>query len=237
MDEFNNNPFNEEKSGVSPADPYVQQGQQEQPQQYQQPQNYDPYNQQPAQGQQYAQNQQQYDLPPQNGQNGQNPYGAQGGYNYNQQNIPQGGYVPPQGYAANQGYGYYAPYQQPQQSTGMAVASLVLGILSICTGLFMFSFPFLFLFPIIGIILGIVFKCKKLPVGKGMSTAGIITSAIGLAIPIALLAFVVVMLLTNGAELMQNLKQISPDQYEQLYEMYGDQFPQWFDAAVSFLVK
>jgi len=97
--------------------------------------------------------------------------------------------------------------------------------------------PFLFLFPIIGIILGIVFKCKKLPVGKGMSTAGIITSAIGLAIPIALLAFVVVMLLTNGAELMQNLKQISPDQYEQLYEMYGDQFPQWFDAAVSFLIK
>jgi len=240
MDEFNNNPFNEEKSGVSPADPYVQQGQQEQPQQYQQPQNYDPYNQQPAQGQQYAQNQQQYDLPPQNGQNGQNsqnPYGAQEGYNYNQQSIPQGGYVPPQGYAANQGYGYYAPYQQPQQSTGMAVASLVLGILSICTGLFMFSFPFLFLFPIIGIILGIVFKCKKLPVGKGMSTAGIITSAIGLAIPIALLAFVVVMLLTNGAELMQNLKQISPDQYEQLYEMYGDQFPQWFDAAVSFLIK
>lgn len=237
MDEFNNNPFNEEKSGVSPADPYAQQGQQEQPQQYQQPLNYDPYNQQPAQGQQYAQNQQQYDLPPQNGQNGQNPYGAQGGFNYNQQNIPQGGYVPPQGYYANQGYGYNAPYQQPQQSTGMAVASLVLGILSICTGLFMFNVPFLFLLPIIGIILGIVFKCKKLTVGKGMSTAGIITSSIGLAIPLALLAFVIVMLLTHGAELMQYLKEISPDQYEQLYEIYGDQFPQWFDAAVSFLIK
>ncbi|MEZ3453621.1 MAG: hypothetical protein K1W17_04545 [Oscillospiraceae bacterium] len=237
MDEFNNNPFNEEKSGVSPADPCAQQGQQEQPQQYQQPLNYDPYNQQPAQGQQYAQNQQQYDLPPQNGQNGQNPYGAQGGFNYNQQNVPQGGYVPPQGYYANQGYGYNAPYQQPQQSTGMAVASLVLGILSICTGLFMFNVPFLFLLPIIGIILGIVFKCKKLPVGKGMSTAGIITSAIGLAIPLALLAFVIVMLLTHGAELMQYLKEISPDQYEQLYEIYGDQFPQWFDAAVSFLIK
>ncbi len=237
MDEFNNNPFNEEKSGVSPADPYVQQGQQEHPQQYQQPLNYDPYNQQPAQGQQYAQNQQQYDLPPQNGQNGQNPYGAQGSFNYNQQNVPQGGYVPPQGYYANQGYGYNAPYQQPQQSTGMAVASLVLGILSICTGLFMFNVPFLFLLPIIGIILGIVFKCKKLPVGKGMSTAGIITSSIGLAIPLALLAFVIVMLLTHGAELMQYLKEISPDQYEQLYEIYGDQFPQWFDAAVSFLLK
>ncbi len=240
MDEFNNNPFNEEKSGESSANPYVQQGmqgqQEQQPQQYQQPQNYDPYNQQPVQGQQYAQNQQQYDLPPQNGQNSQNPYGAQGGYNYNQQNIPQGGYVPPQGYTANQRYGYGAPYQ-PQQSTGMAVASLVLGIISICSGLFMFAFPFLFLMPIIGIILGIVFKCKRLPVGKGLSTAGIITSAVGLAIPIALLAFVVVMLLTNGAELMQYLKQVSPEQYEQLYEIYGDQFPQWFDAAVSFLIK
>lgn len=94
MDEFNNNPFNEEKSGVSPADPYAQQGQQEQPQQYQQPLNYDPYNQQPAQGQQYAQNQQQYDLPPQNG---QNPYGAQGGFNYNQQNVPQGVMFPRRG--------------------------------------------------------------------------------------------------------------------------------------------
>lgn len=119
----------------------------------------------------------------------------------------------------------------------MAVASLVLGILSICTGLFMFNVPFLFLLPIIGIILGIVFKCKKLPVGKGMSTAGIITSSIGLAIPLALLAFVIVMLLTHGAELMQYLKEISPDQYEQLYEIYGDQFPQWFDAVVSFLIK
>lgn len=237
MDEFNNNPFNEEKSGASPAEPYAQQGQQEQPRQYGEPQNYDPYNQQPGQGQQYAQNRQQYDLPPQNGQNVQDPYGAQGGYNYNQQNIPQGGYVPPQGYAANQGYGYSAPYQQPQQSTGMAVASLVLGILSICTGLFMFNLPFLFLLPIIGIILGIVFKCKKLPVGKGLSTAGIITSAVGLAIPIALLVFVIVMLLTHGAELMQMLKEMSPEQYEQLYEMYGDQFPEWFDAAVSFLIK
>lgn len=228
MDEFNNNPFNEEKAGGSSENPY---GQSQQPQQ---PQNYDPYNQQPGQGQQYAQNQQQYDLPPQNG---QNPYGAQGGYNYNQQNIPQGGYVPPQGYAANQGYGYNAPYQQPQQSTGMAAASLVLGILSICTGLFMFNLPFLFLLPIIGIILGIVFKCKKLPVGKGMSTAGIITSAIGLAIPILLLVFVIVMLVTNGAELMQMLKEMSPEQYEQLYEMYGDQFPQWFSDATSLFLK
>ena len=209
MDEFNNNPFNEDKSGADPQNPY------QQPVQDQQGQGYDPYNQQPVQGQPMQNGQpyqQPYNVPPQNGQyqQVQNPYG-----------MPQG---------------YGVPYQT-QQSTGMAVASLVLGIISICTGLFMFSFPFLFLVPIIGIILGIVFKTKKLPVGKGMSTAGIITSVIGLVIPIALLVFVIVMLMTNGAELMQYMKQVSPEQYEQLYEMYGDQFPQWFDGAVMFLTN
>lgn len=235
MDEFNNNnnPFNEDKTpaGGSPDpynaqnDPYNQQpGQVQNGQPYQQPYGVPPQNGQPYQ--------QQYGVPPQNGQyqQGQNPYNMpQGGYGYNQQNIPQNGYAAPQGYGV--------PYQPQQTGTGMAVASLVLGIISICTGLFMFNFPFLFLLPIIGIILGIVFKSKKLPVGKGMSTAGIITSIIGLLIPIALLVFVIVMLVTHGAELMQYMKQISPEQYEQLYEIYGDQFPQWFSGAVSFLIK
>lgn len=241
MDEFNNNPFNEDKNGADPQNPY------QQPVQNQQGQGYDPYNQQPVQGQpmqngqpyqqpygvppqsgQYQQNpngqpyQQSYNVPPQNGQyqQGQNPYG-----------MPQSGYGN-NGYAAPQ---YGMPYQQ--QSTGMAVASLVLGIISICTGLFMFSFPVLFLMPIIGIILGIVFKSKKLPVGKGMSTAGIITSAIGLAIPILLLVIVVVMLMTNGAEVMQFLKEYSPEEYRQLYEVYGEQFPEWFSGAIMFLLK
>ena len=144
MDEFNNNPFNEDKkAGGNPSDPYNVQN--------------DPYNQQPVQGQNGQPYQQPYNVPPQNGpyqqnpqyQQGQNPYNMpQGGYGYNQQNIPQNGYAAPQGYGV--------PYQPQQTGTGMAVASLALGILSICTGLFMFSLPFLFLMPIIGIILGIV---------------------------------------------------------------------------------
>ena len=226
MDEFNNNSLNEDKSGADPQNPY------QQPMQGQQGQGYDPYNQQPVQGQQ-MQNGQQYNVPPQNGQPYQQQYNVppQNGQ-YQQGQNPYG--MPQCGYAAPQGYGI--PYQT-QQSTGMAVASLVLGIISICTGLFMFNAPVLFLLPIIGIILGIVFKSKKLPVGKGMSTAGIITSVIGLLIPIALLIFVIVVLMTNGAELMQYMKQMYPEQYEQLYEMYGDQFPQWFDGAVMFLTN
>ena len=244
MDEFNNNPFNEDKSGADPQNPY------QQPVQNQQGQGYDPYNQQPMQGQQMQNGQpyqQPYNVPPQNGQYQQNPNGQPYQQPYNA--SPQNGQY--QQNANPQNYQGYNPYQQQggwqgaaqsqyyaqQQSTGMAVASLVLGIISICTGLFMFSFPFLFLMPIIGIILGIVFKSKKLPVGKGMSTAGIITSVIGLIIPLALLIFVIVMLVTNGAELMQYLKQVSPEQYEQLYEIYGEQFPEWFEGVISFLIR
>ncbi|MDE6746126.1 MAG: DUF4190 domain-containing protein, partial [Oscillospiraceae bacterium] len=198
MDEFNNNPFNEEKNGADPQNPY------QQPMQNQQGQGYDPYNQQPMQGQPMQNGQpyqQPYNVPPQNGQYQQNPNGQpyQQPYNvplqngqYQQGQNPYG--MPQGGYAAPQGYG--VPYQ-PQQSTGMAVASLVLGIVSICTGLFMFAFPVLFLVPIIGIILGIVFKSKKLSVGKGMSTAGIITSVIGLILPILF----VVLIFANMPEL------------------------------------
>ncbi len=225
MDDFNNtpNPFNEDKNTVNPTNAAGNTGSPD-PYNRQQNDGYDPYNQQPGQyGQQgqnpYAQYQQ-----PQQPQY-QQPYQQNGQPNYYAPQTPQG--YPQQGWTA---------YQRPQPM-GMAVASLVLGILSILTGLFMFSYPFLFLMPIVGLILGIVFKCKKYSVGKGMSTAGIITSAVGLAIPIALLIFVMVMLVTHGAELMNYIKQYSPEQYEELYELYKDQFPQWFSGIMSFFIK
>lgn len=245
MDEFKNepNPFNESSGGNAPDpynlqagqqsaapqyDPYNTQPQQgagqynipnQQPQQNAAPQ-YDPYNTQPQQSAgQYQQPQQ----------NGYNPYNQQqpGGGQYQQGGYTYGQGVPAQG---------YAPYQRPQ-STGMAVASLVLGIISLCSGLFMFAFPVLFLMPIIGLILGIVYKCKKFSVGKGLSTAGIITSAIGLAIPVVLLVIIVVLLLSNGAEIMNYVRQVSPEEYEELYELYGDQFPEWFGGIMSFFIK
>lgn len=221
MDEFNNNPFNEENSNE--IYPGSNQPNQQNANQFNQApnQNFNPYNQAPQQ------NTNPYNQPYQQPQNG---------YTYNQPNTPQQGYYQqPQGYY-QQPQQNYAPYPQ-QASTGMAVASLVLGIVSIVLGLFMFSFPPLFLAPIIGLILGIVFKCKRLPVGKGLSTAGIITSAIGLIIPLALLILVVVLLLTNGAELMEFLKQTSPQDYEELYELYGDQFPEWFSDAMRIFFK
>lgn len=229
MDEFNNNdknPFDEQDTGSTDTsgtyDPYNQPRQPANP--YSQPQ-------QPAN----PYNQPQQNSNPYYGQSAQgtNPYNQsyqqQGTYNqYNQQNIPQQGYVPPQ-------YGTpYQPYPQ-NQSAGMAVASMVLGIISIAFSLFMLAFPVLFLIPIIGIVLGIVFKSKRLQIGKGMSTAGIITSVIGLLLPILLVIIAAVLIVTNGHEVMEFLKTYSPEEYNELYEMYGDQFPQWFDSMLHFL--
>lgn len=77
------------------------------------------------------------------------------------------------------------PYQQPspfqqqpmysgQEQKGTAIASLVLGILSIvCCGIPLFS--------ILGIVFSIQAK-KKCPSAQGMATAGMILSIIGLVI-------------------------------------------------------
>ena len=225
-----NDPYNQQpqQNAGQYNDPYNQQPQQSAGQYN------DPYNQQPQQS--AGQYNNPYNQQPQQNAGQYNPYSQSNQQQYNMPNNPyQQNYTyPQQGYAQQQSYGM--PYQRPQ-STGMAVASLVLGIISIVMGLFMFAAPVLFLVPIIGIILGIVFKCKRFSVGKGLSTAGIITSSIGLAIPVILLIFVMVMLVTHGAELMEYIKQISPDQYEELYELYGDQFPEWFDGIMSFIIK
>ena len=252
MDELNNNPFdeqdnsngdpnnaNQQNSGYDPynqprqnTNPYGQSQQNANP--YGQPQqNANPYGQPQQNSNPYGQPQQNsnpYGQPQQNIPYNQ-PYQQYNGQTgtYNQQNIPTQGYVPPQ-------YGMpYNPYSPQNQSTGMAVASLVLGILSIVLSLFMFSFPPLFLLPIIGLVLGIVFKSKHLPVGKGLSTAGIITSVLGLILPIVLVIIVAVLLVTHGDIFMQQLKIQSPEEYEYLYELYGDQFPQWFEGMFRFL--
>ena len=61
-----------------------------------------------------------------------------------------------------------------ERGKGLAIASLVLGILAMLSGIFLIGG----LFGIIAIILGAVALSKK--VGKGMSIAGIITGALGI---------------------------------------------------------
>lgn len=112
----------------------------------------------PQQDQNYTQN---YNQAP----NYQNPQYNQ---NYNQ-NYNQG---QPQGYGYNT-----APIAPPAAGKGMAIAALVLGIVSF------------FCFPAITGTLGIIFGCVAKGKGcrSGMATAGIICGAIGIALWIIML--------------------------------------------------
>lgn len=210
MDEFNKepNPFDEQNSESNP---------------YGMPTD-DPYNQLPKQNvDQYQQNMSSYNMPPQQS---ANPY-RQDTY-YNQQSIPQQGYAAP--------YQGYRPYQQ-KPSTGLAVASLVLGILSIVLAIPMMAWPFLFVLPIIGLVLGIIFKCRHLPVGKGLSTAGIVTSVCGIVLPILIVVIVVVLMLTHQldgfmSDMLNELRETSPEQYKDYYDQLYDTFPEWFEGIL-----
>lgn len=74
-----------------------------------------------------------------------------------------------------------------QESKGLAIASMVLGIVSIIPG---WCIPYLpFILGLIGVILGGISLSKKKG-GKGMAIAGLVTSIISLAIYVILLIFV-----------------------------------------------
>ena len=102
---------------------------------------------------------------------------------YNQQQYNQQQYNQPNNY---NNYNNYAPnqYQQPQDnSRGLAIASLVLGIVSFfCCGS---------VCSIVGIVLGVLSRKKK-PTDNGMATAGIVLSIIALAIWAIYLIYVLV---------------------------------------------
>jgi hypothetical protein len=126
-----------------------------------------------------------------------NPYGAQSPFAY-----------------GNQPYQYFP--------TGMATASLILGILSILGSLFLYMPP-LFLLPIIGIILGAVYKHKHYPVGRGRSTAGIVLSILSIVICIA---FIVIIFMNIG-QLMEYYREFMPEYYDQYLRQYEDVFRQY----------
>lgn len=92
---------------------------------------------------------------------------------YNQPQYNQQQYNQPNNY---NNYNNYAPnqYQQPQDnSRGLAIASLVLGIVSFfCCGS---------VCSIVGIVLGVLSRKKK-TTDNGMATAGIVLSIVALAI-------------------------------------------------------
>lgn len=183
-----------------------------------------------------------YSKPSQNTQ--PDPYAANDQYDPYKQPDPYTQTEPYTHSAYQQKYDPYAPQNggfngYPQQAvypTGMAVASLVIGIISIMSVLFMIMFPPFFVLPVIGIVLGAIYKSKHYPVGKGMSTAGIVTSVVSIVLVAAIfvLAFSVVFsMIENGqmSQMMQFIKDYRPDIYEEYYNMYHEQFPEWFEGV------
>lgn len=124
----------------------------------------------------------------------QNPYVQQP---QDQQQVPpyaQQGYQPQQ----QDPYAQPAYYQQPDQSayypqpevkgkSGMSIASMVLGIVSI---VFFCAWYLSGPMAIVSIILGAI-SLKKKKAGKGMSIAGIICASVGLILAIAMMIFAI----------------------------------------------
>jgi hypothetical protein len=96
--------------------------------------------------------------------------------------------------------------EQPQVGKGLAIASMVCGILSLV--LCCFDVLALIL-SIAAIVLGIISK-KKTENGKGMALAGIITGAIGLVIALALLII--------GAVVCKAFNGMSPEEITQYFQ-------------------
>jgi hypothetical protein len=105
------------------------------------------------------------------------------------------------------------PDVPPEYPTGMATASLVLGIISFVGFFGFYLFPPLFLLPIVGIILGAVYKSKHYPVGKGKSTAGIILSVLSLVISIA----IIVAIIANLPAILDWYEVNYPELYEEYF--------------------
>jgi len=83
----------------------------------------------------------------------------------------------------------YHPYPQntyvpPPQPTGLSVASLVLGILSLL------GFLVIIFIPLAGVITGHL-GYRREPAGRGMALAGLITSWVGLVLALLCYAFII----------------------------------------------
>lgn len=163
----------------------------------------------------------------QNGYNqGYNPNGYNQGYNQNSYDMND-----PNNYQYNQYGGYqdpYGGYRRPP-SQGPAIASLVCGIVGLSAGILGWAFPLLFLVPIVGLVLGIVHKVKYPGFMKGMSTAGIILSSIGIVLPFVFIIAMIAYL----PELMEYMRQIDPESYQEIYDEYADELPGMFSAAFA----
>ncbi|MDR0991660.1 MAG: DUF4190 domain-containing protein [Ruminococcus sp.] len=115
-------------------------------------------------------------------------------------------------------FGTQPEYYTQEYPKGLAIASLVMGILSML-GFITFTFVIPLIFPILGVVFGAVYKSKHYPVGKGISTAGIVLSILSVVLCIAAVAA----LFAAIPSMMEYIREVDPVAYEQ--------FRQQFEAA------
>ena len=134
--------------------------------------------------------------------------------------------APQQAPAYNMQGGY--PGYQPKPGSGLAIASLVCGILGVLTGIFIFSGLSLGL---AGIVLGIVALVKVkngTASGKGMAIGGIVTGALGMIAAAAMMVPGIVL----ASQCVENAVQDSNGNY--VCTMAGQTMtltPEDYDAA------
>jgi hypothetical protein len=167
-------------------------------------QNNDQQNQQPGYDQNQNQQSNPYQQPgynqPQNqqAQYQQPQYGGQSQYQQNDQQSQQNGYQ--QNPYQQNPYQQYSQYPQPQKKdNGMAIASLICGIVSVVLGccVWYITLPV----SIVGLVLGILVLNKKKD-GRTMAIVGIVLCAFGILIGI--LGIIGTVAIINGGDSFMN---------------------------------
>jgi hypothetical protein len=106
--------------------------------------------------------------------------------------------------------------------TGFATASLVIGIISVVLAMPFAVLPFMLLLPIVGLILGIVYKTKHYPIGKGLSTAGIVLNSVGIGLSLLILIGIIFVGIAGSAYMSEyGSEYYSPEQIQKIIEEYS----------------
>ncbi len=135
-------------------------------------------------------------------------------------------------------YGYNQPVQQTNGSKGLAITSLVLGIITLIGSAFVIgTLPF----ALAAIITGVIAITKN-KAGKGMAIAGVITAIIGAVISCILIA-VTIPYISLGMEIVQNAPEIVENYQEngeipETLEELDEQYPGFAEAFMEeFIVE
>ena len=135
--------------------------------------------------------------------------------------------------AAGQQMPYFIPVNVPQRGNGLAVASLVLGILAALSGIVPFLFFLAFLFGVLALVFGLIgwSAANKGAPNKGMSIAGTVLALAGIGLGV----FGVIVVNRAVDEISDNISNIfgtaDPSEYEVVVGTCGPGDNGWLEAT------